>query len=79
MSNNNENNFVKKLYQGKTQSIIRCCECGYKSFNNDTFMDLSLPIMNMFEGIYNKSLEMAFMNFIKPESLDGDNKYFCGG
>ena len=77
MSNNNENNFVKKLYQGKTQSIIRCCECGYKSFNNDTFMDLSLPIMNMFEGIYNKSLEMAFMNFIKPENLDGDNKYFC--
>ena len=77
LSNNDQNNFVKKLYQGKTQSIIRCCECGYKSFNNDTFMDLSLPIMNMFEGIYNKSLEMAFMNFIKPESLDGDNKYFC--
>ena len=72
-----ENNFVKKLYEGKMQSIIRCCECGYKSFNNDTFMDLSLPIMNMFEGIYNKSLEMAFMNFIKPENLDGDNKYFC--
>ena len=72
-----ENNFIKQLYQGKMQSIIRCCECGYKSFNNDTFMDLSLPIMNMFEGIYNKSLEMAFMNFIKPENLDGDNKYFC--
>ena len=42
-----ENNFVKKLYEGKMQSIIRCCECGYKSFNNDTFMDLSLPIMNL--------------------------------
>ena len=41
------------------QSIIRCCESGYKSFNNDTFMDLSLPIMNIFEGIYNKSLEIA--------------------
>ena len=71
------NNFVKKLYQGKTKSIIRCCECGYKSFNEDTFMDLSLPIMNMFENIYNKSLDMAFMNFIKPESLEGDNQYFC--
>ena len=74
---NNENNFLKKLYQGKTNSIIRCCECGYKSFNTDTFMDLSLPITNMFEGIYNKSLEMAFMNFIKPEKLEGDNQYFC--
>ena len=76
-NNENDSNFVKKLYQGKTKSIIRCCECGYKSCNNDTFMDLSLPIMNIFEGIYNKSLEMAFMNFIKPENLDGDNKYFC--
>ena len=74
---NNNNNFIKKLYEGKTKSVIRCCECGYESFNTDTFMDLSLPIMNMFEGIYNKSLEMAFMNFIKPENLDGDNKYFC--
>ena len=76
-NNEGDTNFVKRLYQGKTNSVIRCCECGYKSFKNDTFMDLSLPIMNMFEGIYNKSLEMAFMNFIKPESLDGDNKYFC--
>ena len=74
---NNNNNFIKKLYEGKTKSVIRCCECGYESFNTDTFMDLSLPIMNMFEGIYNKSLEMAFMNLIKPENLDGDNKYFC--
>ena len=76
-ANKENENFVKKLYQGKTKSIIRCCECGYKSFNVDTFMDLSLPIMNMFENIYNKSLDMAFMNFIKPESLEGDNQYFC--
>jgi ubiquitin C-terminal hydrolase len=40
-------------------------------------MELFFPIMNVFEGIYNKSLEMAFINFIKPENLDGDNKYFC--
>ena len=74
---NDENNFLKELYQGKTNSVIKCIECGYKSLNKDTFMDLSLPITNMFEGIYNKSLEMAFMNFIKPEKLEGDNQYFC--
>ena len=77
INKDNDNNFLKKLYQGKTNSIIRCCKCGYKSFNTDSFMDLSLPITNMFEGIYNKSLEMAFMNFIKPEKLEGDNQYFC--
>ena len=70
-------NFIHNLYQGKTSSVIKCLECENKSINNDTYMDLSLPIMNIFEGIHNKSLEMAFMNFIKPEKLEGDNQYFC--
>ena len=77
LSGDDSNNFIKNLYQGKTSSVIKCLECNNKSINNDTYMDLSLPIMNIFEGIHNKSLEMAFMNFIKPEKLEGDNKYFC--
>ena len=72
-----DNNFLKNLYEGKTSSVIKCLECNNKSINTDTYMDLSLPIMNIFEGIHNKSLEMALMNFIKPEKLEGDNKYFC--
>ena len=27
---NDENNFLKELYQGKTNSVIKCTECGYK-------------------------------------------------
>ena len=77
LSGTESNNFIQNLYQGKTSSIIKCLECNNKSINNDTYMDLSLPIMNIFEGIHNKSLDMAFMNFIKPEKLEGDNKYFC--
>ena len=72
-----DNNFIHDLYQGKTNSIIKCLECEYKSIKDDTYMDLSLPIMNIFEKIHNKSLDMAFMNFIKPEKLEGDNQYFC--
>jgi ubiquitin carboxyl-terminal hydrolase 47 len=42
------------------------------------FMDLSLPIMNEFgTGVLNSSVEMALENFIKPEKLEGDNKYLC--
>ena len=77
LSGEDSNNFIKNLYEGKTSSVIKCLECNNKSINNDTYMDLSLPIMNIFEGIHNKSLEMALMNFIKPEKLEGDNKYFC--
>ena len=74
---NEKNNFIKNLYQGKTCSVIKCLECKNKSINNDFYMDLSLPIMNIFEGIHNKSLDMAFMNSIKPEKLEGPNQYFC--
>ena len=77
LSGEESNNFIQKLYQGKTSSVIQCLECNNKSIKNDTYMDLSLPIMNIFEGIHNKSLDMAFMNFIKPEKLEGDNQYFC--
>ena len=77
LSGEDTNNFIHSLYQGKTSSVIKCLECNNKSINNDTYMDLSLPIMNIFEGIHNKSLDMAFMNFIKPEKLEGDNQYFC--
>ena len=77
LSGEESNNFIQKLYQGKTSSVIQCLECNNKSIKNDTYMDLSLPIMNIFEGIHNKSLDMAFMNFIKPERLEHDNQYFC--
>ena len=70
-------NFINELYRGNCQSIIQCLECNNKSINQDTFLDLSLPIMNIFEGIHNKSLGMALMNFIKPERLEKDNQYFC--
>ena len=41
-------------------------------------MDLSLPIKNEFgTGVLNSSLEMALENYIKPEKLEGDNKYMC--
>ena len=70
-------NFINQLYRGNYQSIIQCLECNNKSVHEDFFLDLSLPILNMFENIHNKSLGMALMNFIKPERLEKDNQYFC--
>ena len=59
-------------------SYISCKECPYESTNNDKFQDISLPIKNEFgTGVINSSLEMALENYLKPDILDGDNKYEC--
>ena len=64
------------MYKGKVASYVRCDECGKESLSEMDYMDLSLPIKNEFgTGVLNSSLEMALENYIKPEKLDGDNKY----
>ena len=72
-----ENNFINNLYKGNVDSIIKCLECKNLSINNESFLDLSLPILNPWENIHNKSLEMAILNYIKPEKLENSNQYFC--
>ena len=42
-------------------------------------MDLSLPIHDPWNNINNNSLEEALENYVKPEVLDGENKYECSG
>ena len=47
------------------------------------YMDLSLPIKNnptsndQKLAVTNSSLEMALENYMRPEYLEGDNKYDC--
>jgi ubiquitin C-terminal hydrolase len=72
-----EENFINDLYEGGTESVVKCLECNNESIRQDSYLDLSLPIRNEFEKIYNQSLEMAFDNFVKPEILEKDNQYFC--
>jgi hypothetical protein len=51
--------------------------------NIDKYLDLSLPIKNNPNSsdpklaTTNTSLEMALESFMRPENLDGDNKYEC--
>lgn len=59
-------------------SYVKCVECGYESSTDANYNDLSLPIKNEFgTGVLNSSVEMALENYIKPERLEGDNKYDC--
>ena len=75
--NTTHQSFITALYQGETQSCIRCMECNNVSTRNDCFLDITLPILNPFENIHNTSVDMALSNFIKAECLEGDNKYNC--
>jgi ubiquitin carboxyl-terminal hydrolase 47 len=45
--------------------------------SNDVFLDLSLTVKSDFLNVYNESLERALYYYIKPEKLEGDNKYSC--
>ena len=72
-----EENMIKKLYEGEMDDYVRCLKCNHESTRNDTFLDVSLTVKSKFDNIYNESLEKALLNFIKPETLDEGNQYFC--
>jgi ubiquitin carboxyl-terminal hydrolase 47 len=72
-----EENFINHLYQGCSSSVVKCLECNYESEKKDYFLDISLPVRNDFDKIYNSSLEMAFFNFLRSEKLINDNQYKC--
>ena len=66
------------MFEGKSESYVKCVKCEYESTRKDQFLDLTLPIKNeMGTGVLNSSVEMALENYIKPEMLTGDNQYWC--
>ena len=75
--NHSEENFIEKLYAGESSSIVKCLECGFMSQRKDRFLDISIPVRNEFDKIYNSSLEMALTNMIREEKLEKDNQYKC--
>ena len=74
---NEEENFINDLFEGESIHVVKCSECKNESVRSDKFLDLSLPIRNDFLKIFNKSLEMAFVNYLKPELLGLENQYKC--
>ena len=74
---NEEENFINTLFEGETIQIVKCLSCLNESIRSDKFLDISLPIRNDFLNICNKSVEMAFLNYLKPELLGTENQYKC--
>lgn len=71
-----DQDWIKKLYEGTLCSFVRC-QNGHLSERIETFLDLSLPIKNVYEGVEFSEVEEALKGYLKTQKLDASNKYFC--
>jgi hypothetical protein len=59
------------LFEGHLIDYVQCKKCGHARKRRDRFMDCQVPIQGKC------SLLEALSDFIKPEVLDGDNRWWC--
>lgn len=65
-------NTIPRLFEGKTLSYIRCKHIDYCSSKEEAFYDIQLNLKGK------KNVYESFQDYIKVESLDGENKYDAG-
>ncbi|KAL3876817.1 hypothetical protein ACJMK2_034611, partial [Sinanodonta woodiana] len=63
---------IPKLFEGKMLSYIKCKHVDYGSKKEEAFYDIQLNVKGK------KNVTESFKDYIKVESLDGDNKYDAG-
>lgn len=63
---------IPKLFEGKTESYIRCTHMDYESTRIETFFDIQLNIKGK------KNVTESFQDYVAVETLDGENKYDAG-
>ena len=69
---------LQKIYRGKWTDYVQCKVCLHQSSNPSTFDDINLAIRAFDQGQTPfTSLEAALAAFLEPETLDGDNAYYC--
>mmetsp|Transcript_23053 Transcript_23053/g.47987 ORF Transcript_23053/g.47987 Transcript_23053/m.47987 type:complete len:432 (-) Transcript_23053:1023-2318(-) len=68
-----ETTFIHRTFGGYLRSQIRCTNCNYKSNTYDPFLDLALEVNKK------DSVEKAFKDFTREETLDADNQWKCSG
>lgn len=50
---------------------MTCQRCNHHSDTRDAFLDLSIEVRGC------RSVQAGFAKFVKPDVLDGQNKYKC--
>ncbi|KAI9259633.1 hypothetical protein BDA99DRAFT_513772 [Phascolomyces articulosus] len=73
MKNTPAEDAIKKLFEGKMKSYIKCIDVDYESSRSEDYYDIQLNVKGC------KNLEESFKDYIAVETLEGDNKYMAEG
>lgn len=75
--NTKQADLINLLYEGKMIDYVKCLECETEKSREDTFLDIPLPVRPFGSTVAYDSVEEALKAFVQPETLDGNNQYFC--
>lgn len=64
---------LANMFVGKTKTYVSCINVNYESSRVEDFWDIQLNVRNF------KNLHESFLDYIAPEILEGENKYFAEG
>jgi len=64
---------ISQIFQGQMASTVQCTHCNKTTINTDNTQDISLHI----EADSSTSLVEKLHNFFQPETLEGENAYWC--
>ncbi len=68
-------NILDEIYSGKMIDYLRCLDVPYHTERSDKFQDLSVAIIPFGGTVACKTLMECVELYLRPEVLDGDNKY----
>lgn len=70
-SENEKNDFVQRIFNGKQLTIIKGKDCDHRSTREEDFSSICLEVKGL------KNLGNSLLHYFKPEILNEENKYFC--
>lgn len=72
-------NLLPSIFRGTSAYVTKCYECNGISETKETFMDLSIPIIEVDDkssGV-DVDVQQCLDAYLEPELLVNDNQYFC--
>jgi len=75
--NTEQADLINRLYEGRMTDYVKCLECETEKSREDKFLDIPLPVRPFGSTTAYESIEEALKAFVQPETLDGNNQYFC--
>lgn len=77
LKNTDQANLINQLYQGEMKDYVKCLKCGHENSRLDNYLDISVDVRPFGSKESHENLGDALKAFITPETLDGNNQYFC--